>query len=247
MEQEISSTDERLKAAYEAGLQWGRVRRMTHPKMSQYISTSKGEVQIIDLAKTLEALDRALNFIKELAAKGGASVLLVGIQPAARSLIAEYGKRLGFPYVNERWLGGTLTNFKTLASRIQYLKELEAKIASEEFASYTKRERTKMQQEVAELREKFEGLRNMSRPPSALVVLGAKRHETALREARRMSIPVIALLNTNDDPSGIQFPIPGNDNSASAIKFILEELERAWTAAEKISQPSDGQPQAENK
>jgi small subunit ribosomal protein S2 len=225
--------ESRLKAALEAGLEWGRVRRMTHPKMQPFILTSKGEVEIIDLSKTLEALDKALEFIAELVSRGGI-ILLVGTQPAARSLIAEYGKKFGFPYVNERWLGGTLTNFKTFISRIQYLKDLEAKIASEEFAAYTKKERMKMQQEANELRKKFEGLREMTKLPDAVFIVGLSRHETALREAHRMHLPVIAICNTNDDPSKATYPIPGNDNSSQALAFILKEFESIWKNKKEI-------------
>jgi small subunit ribosomal protein S2 len=223
-----------LKDAYETGLQWGRVRRMTHPKMQPYILASKGEVQIIDLVKTMEALERVSEFLKKSTTQDRASVLFVGTQPAARPLVETYAKKLGFPYVNERWLGGTLTNFKTLAGRIQYLKDLEQKIKSEEFASYTKKERLKMQKEAEELRKKFEGLRNMAKLPDAVLLIGVKRHLTALREARRMNVPVIAIVNTNDDPSEIQYLIPGNDNSARAIDFVLAEIERAWTSNQKL-------------
>lgn len=222
--------DSRLQAAFEAGLQWGRIRRLTHPKMRPFIATAKGDIQVIDLSRTLEAVDRALEFLRETARRGG-TVLLVGTQPAARDLVREFGKRLGFPYVAERWLGGTLTNFKTLTSRIQYLQDLEAKIVSAEFSSYTKKERSKMQKEVEELREKFEGLRNMTKLPDAVFLAGVRRHEDALREARRMRIPVIALCNTNDDPTAVDYPIPGNDNSAPGVQFLLEEISRAWAAA----------------
>lgn len=220
--------DDRLRAAFEAGLQWGRVRRMTHPKMRPFIFTAKGDIQVIDLSRTLEAIDRALEFLRETARRGG-TVLLVGTQPAARDLVMEFAKRLGFPYVVDRWLGGTLTNFKTLTGRIQYLKDLEAKIVSEEFASYTKKERFKMQREAEELREKFEGLRAMAKLPDAVFLAGVRRHEAALREARRMRIPVIAICNTNDDPTAVDYPIPGNDNTAPGIQFILQEIGRAWT------------------
>ncbi len=219
--------DERLKTAFEAGLHYGRVRRLMHPKMEQFILTTKGDIQIINLAKTLEMLDSALEFLKEIASRGGI-VLLVGIQPAARELVKEFGQKLGLPYVNERWLGGTLTNFRTLSNRIQYLKDLEAKVASEEFLAYTKKERHKMQVLLHELREKFEGLRDLTKLPDAVFLIGLRRHETALREARRLKIPIIAVCNTNDDPTLVDYPIPANDNSAPGIRFILEEISKVW-------------------
>lgn len=228
--EEAITTDARLEAAFEAGLQWGRIRRLTHPKMRPYIFTAKGDIQVIDLEKTLEALERALAFLREVAAKKG-TVLLVGTQPAARKLVVEYAKRLEYPYVAERWLGGTLTNFKTLAARMHYLADLEAKVASPEFASYTKKERSKMQGEMNELRLKFEGIRGMAKLPDCLLILGLGRHDTALKEAKRAGIPVIALLNTNDDPTAADFPIPGNDNAAPAIQFVLEEAAKAIEAS----------------
>jgi len=232
------AADTRLKAAFEAGLQWGRIKRLTHPKMQQFILTSKGDVQVIDLAKTLDALDKAKDFVMDVARKGG-TLLIVGTQPAARAAITEYAQRLGLPYVAERWLGGTITNFQTLLSRIAYLKSLEEKINSAEFASYTKRERSKMQREYAALKEKFEGLRFMSRLPDAILILGIKRHETVLREAKRKGIPVIALVNTNDDPTGIAWPIPGNDSAVPAIRFILEEFTKAIEEGRKASEKKE--------
>jgi small subunit ribosomal protein S2 len=221
----IMDINERQKAALEAGLHLGRVRRKTHPKMEPYLLPTKGEIQIIDISKSLEMLDKALEFISEITKKGGI-ILLVGIHPTARSLLVEFGKKFSFPYVVERWLGGTLTNFKVISGRIQYLKDLEAKIASGEIAHYTKKERMKINQEAKQLAEKFEGLRNMTKLPDAVFLIGMERHSTCVREARRMGIPIIALCNSNDDPTLADYPIPGNDLSSNSIKFILQEIEK---------------------
>lgn len=235
---EEASTEDILKAAFDAGLQWGRVRRMTHPKMQPFIFSSKGEIQVIDLTKSVEMLEKALKFVGDIAGSGGI-ILIVGTQPAARELVAEYGRRLKFPYVSDKWLGGILTNFQTLTSRIQYLKTLEDKIQSESFASYTKKERIKIQRETEELKKKFEGLRELSRLPDAVFVLGAKRHALALREAKRKKIPAIALVNTDDDPSFIDWPVPGNCNSFPAIRFVLDRFAKAVESARQKAQKKE--------
>lgn len=245
MPEEIAS-EEVIMAAFEAGLQWGRVKRMTHPKMQPFIFTSKGEIQVIDLAKSIEMLDNALEFVKGVVRSGGI-ILIVGIQPAARELTAEYSKRLKFPYVTDRWLGGTITNFQTLISRIQYLQSLEEKIQSPDFASYTKKERINIQREADELKKKFEGLRGLSRLPDAVFVLGAKRHALALREAKHRKISTIALVNTDDDPMHIDWPIPGNDSASTAIKFILDRFaEAVESARQSVSKKEEAESKVES-
>jgi small subunit ribosomal protein S2 len=222
----LSEEDESLaKAMFGSGLHWGRRRSLTHPKMKPYIFSSRGDLDVIDLTKSLAFLKKAKEFIKETVSKNN-SFLLIGTQPAAREEVARVSRGLGFPFVANRWLGGTLTNFKTLQLRITRLKEIEEKMASPEFTNYTKRERIKFEQEAKEIREKFEGLIAMTELPAALFVLGIKRHELPCKEARRKGIKIIALANTNDDPIMADYPIPGNDNSLPSIKFILEEFEK---------------------
>ncbi|MFN7088414.1 MAG: 30S ribosomal protein S2, partial [Candidatus Paceibacteria bacterium] len=180
----LSPEDEEIiKQMLEAGLHWGRRRSLTHPKMRPYIFSSRGELEIIDLAKTLEALKEAKKFIKEVIASNGI-FLLLGTQPAARNDLKNTAQALNFPYVVDKWLGGTITNFKTIYSRIHHLKDLEQKINSPEFAKYTKKERHDFQMEYNELKKKFEGLLSLSELPAAIFVFGVSRHKTAIREAR---------------------------------------------------------------
>ncbi|MBI1974984.1 MAG: 30S ribosomal protein S2 [Parcubacteria group bacterium] len=220
----LSAEDEVLvKALFEAGLHWGRSRSRTHPKMVPYIFSSRGEVQVIDLAKTVEALRAAEGFLSEVVRKGG-TVMIVGTQPAAKSLVEEVGERLRIPFVHEKWLGGTLTNFKTFLLRLEHLRSLDEKIHSPEFEQYTKRERSQFSEEYKELNAKFRGIKNISRPPEVVFLLGVNRHETALREAKRRGIPVVAVVNTDDDPTSVEWPIPANDSATTSVKFLLNRF-----------------------
>ena len=235
--EDLAPEDEELvRQMFEVGLHWGRNRSVTHPKMQPFIFSTKGEIEVIDLAKTLELLRNALLFVTELI-RGGKTILLVGTQPAVAKAVGEVADRLGFPYVNERWLGGTLTNFKTILGRIAHWQELEAKINSPEFSEYTKKERLQFQEEVRMLQEKFSGLKPMTSPPGALLIMGTSRHETALREAKRRDIPVVAVVDTDDDPSAVAWPIPANDNTRAGISLLLEKfaetVEKARNAGEK--------------
>jgi len=222
--EDLSSEDEAMvKKMFDAGLHWGRRRSLTHPKMRPFIFSSRGDLEIIDLIKTLEALREAKEFTKGITARGG-MFLVLGTQPAARDQVQRIADELGFPYVTARWLGGSLTNFRTLEERLKDLKALEEKIKSEEFSAYTKKERLDFQRRHDELKEKFEGLRAMTLLPSALFMIGVKRHEIAVREAKKRGIPVVAVANTSDNPNGAEVVIPANDNSAISIALVLDEF-----------------------
>lgn len=236
----LSAEDEALvRQMFEAGLQWGRAKQRTHPKMKPYIFATRGEIQIIDLGATLEKLRAAEEFLAGLVKSGG-TVMIVGTQPAAKILVKETAERLHFPYVHEKWLGGTLTNSKTFLGRIDYLQKLEQKINSPEFESYTKRERSQFTQEYDELREKFQGIRGMTALPQALLLIGVNRHFAALKEAKKRNIPVVAVANTDDDITQVDWPIPANDNATTSITFILARLEdimaKAKAAAVEIKE-----------
>lgn len=217
----LSPEDEKLlREMLDAGLHWGRRRSLTHPKMRPFIFSSRGELEIIDLVKTIEALHEAEKAIREVAARQG-SILLIGTQPAAKTIVRDVALELGLPYVTNRWLGGTLTNFKTFASRIKHLKELEEKMQSPDFEAYTKKERQEFQKEHQALKEKFEGLVSMQDLPALLFVIGISRHKIAVREARKRAIQMIAVVNTNDDPTLVDRAIPANDNSSMSAAFLL--------------------------
>lgn len=227
-----------LKAMFEAGLHWGRRGSLTHPKMRPFIFFSRGELEIIDLTRTLDGLQEALKFIRE-EASGEGKLLFVGTQPAARTEVKEAAESLGLPYVNNRWLGGTITNFKTIQNRIKHLAELEGKMKSPDFAHYTKKERIKLEKTYQELLEKFQGIVNLKELPLAIFVFGVKRHATAVQEAKRKGVKVIALSNTSDDPTLVDYVIPGNESSSTSIKYVLEEVKKTIEEARKVSLPKE--------
>jgi small subunit ribosomal protein S2 len=242
----LSSEDEALvKNMFEAGQHWGRSRSATHPKMKPYIFSTRGDVQVIDLAKTLEGLKAAEDFIKEVVRKGG-TIMIVGTQPAAKQYVMEYGEKLKLPYVHEKWLGGTLTNIKTFLGRIEHMGDLEKKINSPDFEKYTKRERQKFTEEYEFLKKKFQGIRGITGLPQAIFLLGVSRHDTALKEAKKRRIPVVALVNTNDDPTFVDWPIPANDSATTSVKFMMERLAEVIDKARK-SIPVEEKPVEEKK
>lgn len=216
-----------------AGLQYGHKRTRNHPKAEYFIIRSKTtNVSLINLEETKKALEKALEFIKECV-KNNKVILLVGTQAGAKQKIQELAQKYEYPYVTERWLGGTLTNFKTLSERIKYLKDLEEKQQQGAWEIFTKKEKQKLTQELMKLQKKFLGLRNMTRLPDVLLVIDPQLHHIAIKEAKKLQIPIIALLDTDDDPTQIDYPIPGNDSAKSAITYILNKVEETIEEARK--------------
>jgi len=210
-----------------AGLQYGHKDTRNHPKASYFtVKSNKTEVSLINLEETKKALEKVLNFIKESIA-GNKTILFVGTQAGARKKIEEITQKYNFPYVTLRWLGGTLTNFKTLSERIKYLQELEEKQQSRAWNNFTKKEKHDLAQELAKLQKKFQGIRNMTRLPDILFIIDPGVHSTALREARRLKIPIISILDTDDDPTLVDYPIPANDSAKSSIEYILNLITEA--------------------
>ncbi|OHB22196.1 MAG: 30S ribosomal protein S2 [Parcubacteria group bacterium RIFCSPLOWO2_01_FULL_48_18] len=215
-----------MQAMAEAGILYGRKKTKTHPKMRPYIFTTRNTIEIIDLAKTKEKLEQAKDFVQAAASKNG-MLLFVGTQPAARSIIQETASRYAYPYVNNRWLGGTLTNFKVISKRIEYLKKLRLDLVSGALDKYTKRERVQFNKELGRLEQLLSGLENLSALPEALFVVNVEEHTTAVREAKRLHIPVVAIVGTASDPNTIDYPIPANDAARSSIVYLVVELEEA--------------------
>lgn len=216
-----------------AGLQYGHKRTRNHPKANYFIIKSNATtVSLVNLEETKKALEKALEFIKETV-KNNKTILLVGTQAGAKQKIQEIAQKYDYPYVIERWLGGTLTNFKTLSERIKYLKDLEEQQQKGAWENFTKKEKHKLSQELMKLQKKFLGLRNMTRIPDVLLVIDPQVHSTAIREAKRLKIPIVALLDTDDDPTLVEYPIPGNDSAKSAISYVLEKIEEAIEEARK--------------
>jgi len=217
-----------------AGLHYGHNKTHNHPQAGYFTLKSNTELSFIDLNETAKALTVALDFIKEIIEKGGI-ILFVGAIPGAKNGIEKLAKKYNFPYVTNRWLGGTLTNFKTLNGRIKYLKELEEKKKSGEWQKYTKHERKKLEDEMAKLEEQFIGLKNTTQLPDALFIIDPKIHDTAVKEARIIKIPMVVVLDTDDDPNLVDYPIPANDSAKSSIDYILNKVDEAIEQAKKTN------------
>ena len=214
----------------QAGLHFGhRVSRL-HPKMKPYVSGIKNNVHIIDLEKTGKEFDKALAFISKLAAEGK-TILFVGTKIQVKAYVKSNAEASGMPYVIERWLGGTFTNFETIIKRVQYFKELESKKASGELEKYTKKERSLFDKELEILRKKFEGIKHMTKLPDAVLILDVKKDITCAKEARRKGIDIVGVIDTNVDPGLVEYPIPANDDAISSVSYILEKVSETITSA----------------
>ena len=205
-----------------AGLFLGRKSSKTHPKMRSLVFGVRNGISMIDLEETINLLNKALDFIKTKAARG--AILLVGTTPSAKKSVEEMAKQLGFPYVTERWLGGTLTNFKTLSKRVAYFKKLKSDKESGRLDKYTKKERLDFDREIKKLSVMFSGIEGMNSLPEVLFVVDANGNLTAVREARRLKIPVVAIANTDINPDLVDYLIPANDRNKSSIDWILARL-----------------------
>ena len=205
-----------MKQLLEAGVHFGHQTRRWNPKMARFIFTERNGIYIIDLQKTVQKVDEAYEFVRDLAAKGE-SVLFVGTKKQAQNSIREEAERCNQFYVNERWLGGMLTNFRTIQTRIARLKELEAMFEDGTVEQYTKKEAMLMQRELQKLEKNLGGIKDMKKLPGAIFVVDSKKEEIAVKEARKLGIPVIATVDTNCDPDVIDFPIPANDDAIRAV------------------------------
>src|SRR6201992_273194 len=209
-----------MKQLLESGVHFGHQTRRWNPKMKRYIFTERNGIYIIDLQQSLDYIDRAYEFIKETVAHGG-TILYVGTKKQAQEVIAEQAGRVGMPYVNQRWLGGMLTNFSTVFKRLQRLKELEEIDFSDVAGSgMTKRELLQMRRERDKLDRTLGGIRHMSKVPSAVWVIDTKKEHIAVAEARKLGIPVVAMLDTNCDPDEVNYPIPGNDDAIRSVALL---------------------------
>ena len=213
-----------LEEMVKAGVLYGRKKTKTHPKMKPFIFTTRNGIEILDLPKTMQALEKAAEFWKEVAKKGGL-ILVVGTKPAAQELTENFAKKFSISFVIKRWLGGTLTNFKTISKRIQYYMNLKSDKATGKLEKYTKKERVEFDKEIERLNGFFVGLERLARLPDVLVIINANEHITAIREAKRLKIPIVAILSTDTDPELANYPIPANDNSKTSIAWILGKLE----------------------
>jgi len=209
-----------MRQLLESGVHFGHQTRRWNPKMKRFIMTERNGIYIIDLQQSLAYIDRSYAFIKETVAKGG-TVMFVGTKKQAQEAIAEQATRVGMPYVNQRWLGGMLTNFQTVHQRINRLKELdEIDFDNVAGSGRTKKELLQMKRERDKLEKTLGGIREMSRTPAAVWVVDTKKEHLAIEEARKLRIPIIGILDTNCDPDEVDFPIPGNDDAIRAVGLL---------------------------
>ena len=216
-----------------AGVNFGHKVSKLHPKMKQYVSGIKNNVQIFDLEKTADELAKALSFISKTVSDGK-SIVFVGTKIQLRALVQAGAEECGVPYVTERWLGGTFTNFETIQKRVNYFKDLERKRGAGELEKYTKRERLDFDREIAILKTKFEGVRNMSKLPDAVLIFGLDKDLTCAKEAKRKGIKIIAIVDTNVNPDIVDYPIPANDDAISSIRYIIDKVKEVVLSSKKI-------------
>ena len=212
-----------IKELLEAGAHFGHQTSRWHPRMKRYIFTKRNGIHIIDLEQTASMLDTACRFVKELVADGG-KLLFVGTKKQAQDIIAEEAKRCGMYYINQRWIGGVLTNFSTIQSRIDYLVRLEDQQARGDFARLPKKEALKLNEEIVRLNKFMGGFKEMTSLPDAIFVVDPAKESIALAEARRVDIPIIAIVDTNCNPDDIDFPVPANDDAIRAIKLMTSKI-----------------------
>ncbi len=245
-----------MRQLLESGVHFGHQTRRWNPKMKRFIFTERNGIYIIDLMQSLTYIDEAYEFVKQTVAHGG-TILFVGTKKQAQESIQEQATRVGMPYVNQRWLGGMLTNLQTVSSRVNRLKELEQMDFEDVAGSgYTKKELLMMSREKAKLEKTLGGIRDMSKAPSAVWIVDTKKEHLAVDEATKLGIPIVGILDTNADPDEVQYPIPGNDDAIRAVTLLtrviadavaagLQARHEKTTGGEKNVSAVDAEPLAE--
>jgi len=208
------------------GVNFGHKVSKLHPKMKQYVSGIKNNVHIFDLEKTSKELERALDFISR-SVSDGKLIVFVGTKIQLRGLVQSAAEECGIPYVTERWLGGTFTNFDTIQKRVNYFKDLEKKKETGELEKYTKKERLDFDKEIASLKTKFDGIKNMAKLPDVVVIFGLDRDITCAREAKRKGIQIVAIADSNVNPDIANYAIPANDDAISAVGYIIDKMKQS--------------------
>ena len=236
-----------IQTLLDAGCHYGHQTRRWNPKMKSYIFGERNGIYILDLKQTMYGLDSAYTFLKETAAKGG-KILFVGTKKQAQEPISQQAERCGMPWINQRWLGGMLTNFVTMRSRINRMEELEAMVEDGRMATLPKKEQAVLGKELTKLQTNLGGVRNMTSLPQAIFVVDSKREEIGIREANRLHIPVVSLLDTNSDPDVVEYGIPANDDAIRSVSLMCElaaDAVLAGTGKEQISAEEMAAPAAE--
>ena len=236
-----------IQTLLDAGCHYGHQTRRWNPKMKSYIFGERNGIYILDLKQTMLGADKAYTFLKETAAKGG-KILFVGTNKQAQEPVATQAQRCGMPYINQRWLGGMLTNFVTMRSRINRMEELEAMVEDGRMATLPKKEQAVLGKELTKLQTNLGGVRDMTSLPQAIFVVDSKREEIGIREANRLHIPVVSLLDTNSDPDVVEYGIPANDDAIRSVSLMCElaaDAVLAGTGKEQISAEEMAAPAAE--
>jgi small subunit ribosomal protein S2 len=233
------ATDVDIKKLLEAGAHFGHKTERWHPKMAQYIHSKRGGTHIIDLAKTVEGLEEALAFITKTAA-AGKQILLVGTKRQAQDIVRKTAEETGMPFVTERWLGGMITNWNTIGGRVKHLQDLENRMASGELANkYNKLEVQRFQEEIDQMNVTYGGIKEMNARPGAVFIVDIINDANAVREATKLNIPIVALVDTNADPSLVKYPIPANDDAIKTIQLILDYVQAAIVSGKASAKTTD--------
>lgn len=217
---------------FEAMVYFGHQVSKRHPQMEPYLYAVKNNIHLIDLEKTRECLVKAIDFVKEIASKNG-QILFVGTKPAAREIVKKYAEKVNMPYVIERWLGGTLTNFSEIFELIKKLKKMEEEKQAGEWEKYTKKEKLKLEKKLNHLSFLVGGMKNLEKIPEAICLIDLRREKTAVREARKAGVKSIGLVDTDGNPTLVDYPIPGNDESTKSIEMIIKLITEAIEEGKK--------------
>lgn len=240
MEEKNNTIELDLEAMASSGVHLGSLRSHSHPKMKPYVWSGKGFFQIIDLQKSKEGIANAIEFLISIKAKNGI-ILFVGTSLASKDITKKVAEELDMPYVVERWLGGTLTNFPTIKRRIDYLKDLETKKSSGDFEKYTKYEASKIEKKITKLKKYLDGLLKLNRLPDVVWISSGNYDKIAAVEAKKKSIPVVGIVNTNSNPALFNYPIPANDTALSSTMLVLNLIKDALSSVKiKSADKEDG-------
>lgn len=230
-----------LQEMLKRGVHFGHQARRWHPKMKPYIFSIRSGIHIIDLEKTAERLRVAYEFLQSIAKSGG-TVLFIATKRQAKAVVEQVAREVKMPYVTERWLGGTLTNFENISRLVRHLQDLRSQQEHGQLAKYTKREQVQFAKEIAELEQLVGGIERLQKLPQAIFMIDLKREKTALREARKMKVPVVAMVDTNCNPDLVEYPIPTNDDASKAIEFIVQFIGKAFAGTGTV-EPAAAKPE----
>lgn len=226
---DFAKLDTSLESMLKAGVHFGHVKSRRHPSMEEYIFTTRKNINILDLEQTEGKLKQAEDFLASVV-RSGKPILFVGMKKQTHDTVESLAKRLGQHFVTDRWLGGTLTNFKQIRDRAKYLKETQEKMEAGEFKKYTKFEQSRLNEEIEKLQKKVGGIKEMTEIPGAIVLADAREADLVQQEARRLGVPLVGIVDSNTDARVIDYPIPGNDDAVSSLRLLLGALGKAIAA-----------------